>query len=454
MKTVTPDLEPTVLERLRAYAALFAPDFPQSKPARWAGVYLHGLLADGERKSIEPLSRRVALPPDLHSRDPEQALQQFVNQSPWDESAVLTRYRALMAEHLAAPEGVFVFDDTGIPKRGRHSVGVSHQYCGALGKRANCQVAVTLHYSGPRGHFPLSLRLHLPESWTDDPRRMNAAGVPEAVRAHKTKPQLALELLDRVRAEGIAGGAVVADAGYGNAGELRDGLAERGLHYVVGVAPDTVVYTEPPRWVRRPKPLHGRTSQRWWPAADSPRPIAVGELAGRLARERVAWRDGTKGQLSAPFAWVRVWVAAGWRHGVFVQPPEQWLLIEEQPGGEIKCALSNLPPEAPVIEAVRVWKQRWRVEQGHQQMKEELGLDHFEGRSWRGFHHHAAMVLLAYGFLLLEQLRSRPEPTGAGKKGAPSDRSPSPRSAARSNGCSCRWPSPTALTAAANEHHI
>src|SRR5262245_5525676 len=234
MKTFTPELDQAVLDRLRRYAAHFAPDFPQSKPARWAGVYLQGLLADGERKSIEPLSRRVTLPPGLHSTDPEQALQQFVNQSTWDEQKVLTRYRALLAERFAAPQSVFVFDDTSFPKRGSHSVGVSHQYCGALGKRANCQVAVTLHYSGPRGHFPLAVRLHLPESWTGDDRRMRAAGVPGACRAHKTKPQIALQLLDRVRAEGIAGGTVVADLGYGNSGELRDGLAERGLRYVVG----------------------------------------------------------------------------------------------------------------------------------------------------------------------------------------------------------------------------
>src|SRR6185436_13956414 len=220
MKTFTPELDPAVLGRLRDYAAHFAPDFPQSKPALWAGVYLHGLLTDGERKSIEPLSRRIALPPDLTSTDPEQAPQQFGNQSTWDEQKVLTRYRTLMAEHFGSPEGVFVFDDTSFPKRGRHSVGVSHQYCGALGKRANCQVAVTLHYSGPRGHFPLGLRLHLPESWTDDPARLNATGVPEAFRAHKAKSQIALELLDQARAEGIAGATVVADAGYGGA-ELR-----------------------------------------------------------------------------------------------------------------------------------------------------------------------------------------------------------------------------------------
>jgi SRSO17 transposase len=421
MKTFTPDLEPAVLARLRDYAARFAPDFPQSKPARWAGVYLRGLLADGERKSIEPLSRRVTLPPDLPSRDPEQALQQFVSQSTWDEQAVLTRYRALMAAHFASPEGVFVFDDTGFPKRGRHSVGVSHQYCGALGKRADCQVAVTLHYSGSRGHFPLDLRLHLPESWTADTERMIAAGVPETLRAHKAKSQIALELLDRARAEGIAGGTVVADAGYGGA-ELRDGLAARGLRYVVGASPETVVFTREPRWTRRPKPRPGSQSQLWWPAPDTPQPVTVGELAGQLQLERVTWRDGTKGKLSAPFAWVRVWPARDWDRGVRVRPEAIWLLVEEQPDEVIKFALSNLPADAPVLEAVRLGKQRWRVEQGHQQMKEELGLDHFEGRSWRGFHHHAALVLLAYGFLLLEQARRRPEPTRSGKRGARSRR--------------------------------
>lgn len=422
MKTFTPDLDPAVLDRLRQYAAHFAPDFPQSKPARWAGVYLQGLLADGERKSVEPLSRRVALPPELTSTDPEQALQQFVNQSTWDEQKVLVRYRALLAGHFASPDGVFVFDDTGLPKRGAHSVGVSHQYCGALGKRANCQVAVTLHYSSPRGHFPLDLRLHLSESWTDDPERMIAAGVPEAFRTHKTKGQIALELLDRVRAEGIKGHTVVADAGYGNSGALRDGLVERGLRYVVGVAPETVVFAQQPRWKIPDRGRRGKFPTRWVLTDDSPRPVAVGELAGRLRLRRVSWRAGTKGKLYAPFAWVRVWPGADWHRGMRVRPEPIWLLVEEQPGGVLKFALSNLPAGTSRLKAVRLWKQRWRVEQGHQQMKEELGLDHFEGRSWRGFHHHAAMVLLAYGFLLLEQARDRTEPKVAPKKGAPSRR--------------------------------
>src|ERR671928_99083 len=182
MKTYTPELDPAVLGRLRAYAALFAPDFPQSKPARWAGVYLQGLLLDGERKSIEPLSRRVTLPEGLTSKDPEQALQQFVNQSPWDEQKVLRRYRACMAETFASPEGIFVIDDTSFPKQGQHSVGVQRQYCGALGKWANCQCAVSVHYVAPKGHYPLDMRLYLPDSWLDDPARLDKAGVPATER--------------------------------------------------------------------------------------------------------------------------------------------------------------------------------------------------------------------------------------------------------------------------------
>src|SRR5436305_5450192 len=182
MKTHTPELDPAVLDRLRDYAALFADDFPQAKPARWAGVYLHGLLLDGERKSIEPLARRVPLPEGLTSKDPEQALQQFVNQSPWDERPVLRRYRAHLAQTFASPRGVFLIDDVSFPKQGRHSVGVQRQYCGALGKKANCQVAVSVHYVSPSGHFPLDLRLYLPEGWLADADRLDKAGVPAAER--------------------------------------------------------------------------------------------------------------------------------------------------------------------------------------------------------------------------------------------------------------------------------
>ena len=191
---------------------------------------------------------------------------------------------------------------------------------------------------------------------------------------------------------------------------------------VVGVAPETVVFAQEPRWVRPDRGRRGGRPRRWVLTGDSPRPVAVGELAARLRLRRVSWREGTKGELSAHFAWVRVWPGADWHRGMRVPPEPTWLLVEEQPGGEVKFALSNLPERTTRLRAVRVWKQRWRVEQGHQQMKEELGLDHFEGRGWRGFHHHAAMVLLAYGFLLLEQARPRAEPVGARKTGAPNRR--------------------------------
>src|SRR3954465_897255 len=179
MKTYTPELSPGVLGRLVQYAASFADEFPQARPAQWAGVYLQGLLLDGERKSIEPLSRRITLPDGLTSADPEQALQQFVNQSPGGPLAVLRRYRAHLAQTFASPDGIFLFDDVSFPKQGTHSVGVQRQYCGALGKKANCQVAVSVHYVSPRGHYPLDLQLYLPDAWLADAERLDKAGVPE-----------------------------------------------------------------------------------------------------------------------------------------------------------------------------------------------------------------------------------------------------------------------------------
>jgi SRSO17 transposase len=419
MKTYTPELDPAVLDRLRNYAARFADDFPQAKPAKWAGVYLEGLLLDGDRKSVEPLSRRVTLPGGLSSRDPEQALQQFVNQSPWDEQRVLRRYRATLARSLAGPEGVFLVDDVSFPKQGEHSVGVQRQYCGALGKRANCQVAVSVHYVGPRGHFPLDLRLYLPESWLADADRLDKAGVPAAERRPLTKPEIALELLDRVRAEGLPGSVVVADAGYGVSADFRAALAARGLHYVVGVKADAVVFPAEPAWADRPR--RGRTGPaptRKALAPGSPPPGPIGELAARRPRRTVTWRAGTKGKLAARFAWVRVWPGHDWHEGGCADAAPVWLLVEEPAGGPLKFALSNLPPDTSRRQAVRLWKSRWPVEQGYQQLKEELGLDHFEGRSWRGFHHHAALTFLAYGFLLLEKLATPPAPPRRGKKGA------------------------------------
>jgi SRSO17 transposase len=417
-RTYTPELTPEVLTRLRAYAERFQDLYRYPTQFAWSGVYLRGLLQDGERKSIEPMAARVPRPAELLDiQDPEQALQQFVNQSPWDEQTVEKRYRSVMAAPLASPRGIFVIDDTGFPKQGKHSVGVQHQYCGQLGKTANCQVAVTVHYVSPKGHFPAALRLYLPESWTASPARLEAAKVPAPFRVAKTKGQIALELLDQVRGEGLLhGNMVITDAGYGVAQEFREGLAQRQLFYIAGVTSEMVVFPEEPRWVwPRPSP-RGRPPTNPRLAEESPRPVALKELAQRLPRRKVTWREGTKGKLSGKFSWVRVWPGQGWQRGECAFAAPVWLLIEEQADGTIQFAFSNLPVGTSRLQAVRFWKSRWPVEQGYQQMKEELGLNHFEGRSWRGFHHHACLVMLAYGFLVLEQLRAKEVPALPGRK--------------------------------------
>jgi SRSO17 transposase len=435
-KTYTPKLTPEVLDRLEEYADLFRDDFSHKKQALWSGIYLEGLLHDGERKSIEPLSGRVTLPSNLDVKDPEQALQQFVNQSPWDDQTLAERYRQHLAQTFASPEGIFVFDDTSFPKQGKHSVGVQRQYCGALGKKANCQVAPSVHYVSPLGHYPLAMRLFLPEGWIKDKDRLDEAGVPEVFRQFKTKGTIALELLDAVRREGLPGWLALADAGYGVSEEFREGLAARGLKYIVGVTDEMVVFTEEPKWDSPgTKTTGGRPRQRPRLAQGAPRPVSLKDLAARTPLRKVTWREGTKGKLSGHFAWLRVWPGGGWATGDCASAEPIWLLIERQADGKLKYAFSNLPLETTRLQAVRLWKTRWPVEQGYQQMKDELGLDHFEGRSWRGFHHHVCLVMLAYGFLALEQLREKRNPVEPGKKGIPSQRSPSRRSVVRCSGC-------------------
>jgi SRSO17 transposase len=426
-RTHTPELAPEVLDRLDSSAARFRGDFNRPRQAHSSGIYLQGLILDGDRKSIEPLSRKVTLPAGLEVTDLDQALQQFVGQSTWDEQAVWKRYRSTLAATFASPAGIFVIDDTSFPKQGKHSVGVQRQYCGAQGKRANCQVAPSVHYVGPRGHYPLAMRLYLPESWLGDSDRLDKAGVPEEQRRALTRGQIALELLDQVRGEGLPGRLVVADAGYGVSGPFRDGLASRGLHYIVGVTDEMVVFTDEPSWeapgrAARPAGSGGRPRKRPRLKEETPRPVSLKALAAKTPLRKVTWREGTKGKLSGRFAWLRVWPGGGWATGECAGAEPVWLLIEEQADGETKYALSNLPTRTSRIKAVRLWKSRWPVEQGYQQMKEELGLDHHEGRSWRGFHHHACLVMLAFGFLALEREREEREreerdPARPGKKG-------------------------------------
>jgi SRSO17 transposase len=407
MGLLTPELDAAVLERLRTYAWRFRRLFPRSDQFRQGGIYLHGLLLDGERKSIQPLSHRVP-------GGDEQRLHNFISQSPWDAGPVLREYRAGLAEVLADEHGMIIIDDTGFAKQGKHSVGVKRQYSGTLGKVGNCQVAVSLHYAGGGGDYPLALRLYLPEVWTDDPDRLEQARVPAGERTFKPKWQIALELLDTVREEKLPHTIVVADAGYGTAGEFRAGLEARKERYLVGLTGEEGVFANPPHWVAPvPKSTRGRPPTRAHLAEDAPPPLSVKALATTLPRTRISWRTGTKGPLAAEFAWVRVWPAHGWQQGVPVDelgPAEEtarWLLVEWRTDGTIKYALSNLPADTPMAQAVSWWKERWQVEQGYRQLKRELGLDHFEGRSWNGFHHHAAMTFLAYGFLALEQHRAR-----------------------------------------------
>jgi len=409
---VVADLDAEVLARLDEYASQFMADFGLIIRRYWAGVYLQGLMLDGERKSIQPMAQRVNVP-GWHG-DTMQALQQFVNQSPWDEQAVLRTYRRLLAAALADAAGVIVIDDTGFAKKGRHSAGVGRQYSGTLGKTDNCQVAVSLHYAAPRGDYPLALRLFLPETWTSQPERMQAVRVPAETQAPCTKGEIALDLLDQVRAEGLAHRAVVADAGYGLSVDFRRGLEDRHEQYVVGIAGKEAVFSEPPTWAVGPDTQRGRPPTRRYVAADTPQPVVVKQLAEALERTPLSWRQGTKGPLHAEFAWVRVWPANRWQHGraaadvPALESEARWLLVEWRTDGSIRYALSNLPAETPMLEAVGLWKTRWQVEQGYQQLKEELGLDHFEGRSWPGFHHHATLCFLAYGFLALERLRGTP----------------------------------------------
>ena len=407
---VVADLDAEVLARLDEYASQFMADFGLIIRRYWAGVYLQGLMLDGERKSIQPLAQRVNVP-GWHG-DTMQALQQFVNQSPWDEQAVLRTYRRLLAASLADAAGVIVIDDTGFAKKGRHSVGVARQYSGTLGKTDNCQIAVSLHYAAPLGDYPLALRLYLPESWISQPQRMQTVHVPAEAQVAKTKGEIALGLLDLVRTEGLPHQAVVADAGYGIGVDFRHGLEERGEAYVVGIAGQEAVFTKPPSWAVRPEAAErGRPPTRWYVTPETPAPVVVKRLAEQLERTPFSWRQGTKGALHAEFAWLRVWPAHRWQTGRAANDaPDggtdaRWLLVEWRSDGSIRYALSNLPATATLAEAVSLWKTRWHVEQGYQQLKEELGLDHFEGRSWAGFHHHATLCFLAYGFLALERLR-------------------------------------------------
>jgi len=359
----------------------------------WAPVYLQGLLGPGERKSVAPMAARVA-PDDV------QQLHHFVATSPW-ATAPLERVLAETAQRLVGgPQAVLIIDDTALPKQGRHSVGVARQYCGALGKTANCQTLVSLTLARGEVPVPLALRLYLPQEWTADPARCRRAGVPPTV-TFQPKGELAIVELDRVRAAGVRFGTVLADAGYGTSAAFRQALSARGLTWAVGVLSTQRVYPLDVR-LRPARPGQmGRPSKHSAPSVPSqPGAEAITELGPRAFR-RVTWRRGTKGPLAAAFAAVRVRIADGPRvaRGRHLPGEPAWLVCERRAGGEQKYYLTNHPARTSLATLARVIKARWVCEQSHQQMKEELGLDHYEGRNWTGLHHHALLSLIAFAFL-------------------------------------------------------
>ena len=381
-------LEP-FLERLRRKAQ-----------RRWASVYLKGLLLPGERKSVEPMASRVA-------PGSAEQLHHLIGGSPW-ATGPLEAVLAREADRLVGgPDAVLVVDDTALPKQGRHSVGVARQYCGCRGKRANCQVLVSLTLA--RGEVPVTvgLRLFLPEGWTGDPGRCAGAGVPEEQRRARAKTEIALEELDRLVAAGVRFGCAVADAGYGVSAAFRQGLSERGLAWAVGVLKTQNVYP-PTVGLRWPVARTGRPRKHPVPSED---PVPAEQALAGAGWRRVSWRRGTKGPLGAESAALRVRPADGAQHrdGRHLPGEEVWLVGEHRPSGERKYYLANLPPEAALEELAAAIKARWVCEQAHQQLKEELGLDHFEGRSWRGLHHHALLCRLALSFLQHLRLRRRGE---------------------------------------------
>jgi SRSO17 transposase len=376
---------------------------------RWAPVYLRGLLGPGERKSVQPMAARVA--PDDHEQ-----LHHFIATSAWDpaplEAALVREARRL----VGGPAAVLIIDDTALVKQGRHSVGVARQYCAPLGKRANCQVLVSLTLARGEVPVPVALRLYLPEEWTAEPARCRRAGVPGAL-AFRAKWQLALEELDRIRAAGARFGAVLADAAYGMCGEFRQGLSARGLTWAVGILPTQKVYPLPVRLRRaRPQPS-GRPPKHPVPSAPSLPATAMLARLGPRAFRRLTGRRGTKGPLVAAFAAVRVRVADGplMARAQHLPGGAAWLVCERRATGEQKYYLTNHPATASLRQLATAIKARWVCEQAHQQLKDELGLDHFEGRSWLGLHHHALLTMISFAFLQHLRLggKTAPRPTGA-----------------------------------------
>jgi len=386
-------------ERLAGFLNEMLGALGRAERRRWGDVYVRGLLATSGRKATASMAARV-------SDGNVQAMQQFIGQSPWPWEPLRQR----LAQRLAAalqPVAAWMIDDTGFPKKGTRSVGVARQYSGTLGKIGNCQVAVSLHYATDDAAAPVDFALYLPKAWLDPVRRAGA-GIPEDV-TFQTKWALALTLIDRALEWHVPPGVVTADAGYGNISEFRAGLARRDLRYVVGVQSTTTVWTDADNLTMPPHPGRRGRPRRKPLEVGAPQQVkALSQSWSPDQWQRIMWREGTKGPMASRFAAARVLPTNGYEHTGSREQPH-WLLVE-WPEGEpapTKFWLANLPPEADLVSLVRLAKIRWWIEQGYQQLKDELGLDHYEGRSWQGWHHHVTMTMLAFGFLALEALHRK-----------------------------------------------
>jgi SRSO17 transposase len=388
------------LERLRreleVFVAAMTDGLGRLERREALGHYITGLLLEGERKSISPMAARLAETGD--SEGLRQRMQQAVVIATWAEGELFRRIAKQLDEQLPGLEA-FVIDDTGFPKKGEHSVGVARQYSGTLGRTDNCQVATSLHVAGEQGSGCIGMRLYLTEEWAIDDKRRAKAGVPNDVVFRK-KGELALDLIDAAISWGLPQKIVLADAGYGDSGEFRRELADRGLHYVVAVTGTANVW--PPGSAPRLPKYKGVGPYPTRLRDDAFAPIPTEQLVQTARFRRVTWRQGSRGVQSARFATFRVRPA---KQKGRPPEPEQWLLIEEtnQPKRPFKFYLSNMPADTPTRDLVRLIKLRWRIERDYQELKGELGLDHFEGRTWLGFHHHAALCSAAHAFLAIRR---------------------------------------------------
>jgi len=394
------DAPPAVKQRLEAFAdEVLVAAMNRPVQRRNGTLYLRGLLEQGARKSLEPLVARLGGAADY------QSMQQFLADSPWDPELVV---RAV-AEHLAPRIGVeaWVLDDTGFPKDGKRSPGVKRQYSGSLGKIGNCQIGVSLHAVGRRGTVPLGWALYLPEEWCADKERRARAKIPEEV-VFRTKPELGVELIERAARFAIPRAPVLGDQAYGDDGKLRARLDAAGCEYVLSVGPAAAVFAPETVFAlpARKRPS-GRRRSRLRPDRT---PESIGALIGRLGperRQRVRFRDDPDGEpVTSCFVFLRVRALKRWQSGATHEPREEWLLAEWPEGHKEPSDywLSNLPADIEPEHLARLARLRWKIELDYRQLKGELGLDHYEGRSWLGWYHHTALVSAAHGFLTLERL--------------------------------------------------